>query len=83
MFYSKVVLIYLIPRHSHNIIDRIILWCHNAMKGKTFYIPMAIVEVINQVEGVNVKFIDHCYSQRPCYIGWDQVWKKHFNQFPT
>jgi hypothetical protein len=29
------------------------------MKGKNFYIPMAIVEAVNQVKGVNAKFIDH------------------------
>jgi hypothetical protein len=29
------------------------------MKGKNFYSPMAIVEVVNKVKGVNVSFIDH------------------------
>jgi hypothetical protein len=59
MFYSKVVLIHLIPGHSQNTIDQIVAWCCNAMKGKNFYILMVIVEVVNQVKGVNVKFIDH------------------------
>jgi hypothetical protein len=65
-FYIKVVFIYLIPRHSHNTTDWIITWCHNAMKGKNFYTPMAIIEAINQVKGVNAKFIDHHDSERPC-----------------
>jgi hypothetical protein len=82
-FYTKVVLIYLIPGHSHNIADWIVAWCRNAMKGKNLYIPMAIIEAVNQVKGVNEKFIDHRDSQRPCYIGWDRVLKKHFNQLPT
>jgi hypothetical protein len=69
--YTKIMLIYLIPGHSHNIADRIIAWCHNAMKGKNFYTPMAIIEAINHVKGVNVKVIDHRDSQRPCYVGWD------------
>jgi len=47
MFYTKVVLIDLILGHSHNIADRIVMWCHNAMKGKNFYTLMAIVEAIN------------------------------------
>jgi hypothetical protein len=79
-FYIKVVLIYLIPKHSHNTANRIIMSCCNAMKGKNFYTLMAIVEAVNQVKGVNAKFINHCDSQRPCYIGWDRVLKKHFNQ---
>jgi hypothetical protein len=65
-FYIKVVLIYLIPGHSHNIVDWIVVWCCNAMKGKYFYTLMAIVEAVNQVKGVNTKFIDHCDFQRPC-----------------
>ncbi len=79
MFFIKVVLIYLIPKHSHNTANQIVTWCRNAMKGKNFYTPMAIVEAINQVKGVNAKFIDHRDSCRPCYIGWDRVLKKHFN----
>jgi hypothetical protein len=71
MFYTKVMLIYLIPGHSHNSTDRIVVWCHNAMKGKNFYTPMAIVEAINQVKIINAKFIDHHDSQRPCYVDWD------------
>jgi uncharacterized membrane protein required for colicin V production len=59
MFYIKVVLIYLIPKHSHNIADQIVAWCCNAMKGKNFYTPMAIIKAINQFKGVNVKFINH------------------------
>jgi len=46
-FYTKVMLIYFIPKHSHNTVDRIVAWCRNAMKGKKFYIPMAIVKDVN------------------------------------
>ncbi len=52
LFYSKVVLVYLIPRHSHNTTNRVIVWCHNVMKGKNFYSPMAIVEVVNKARGL-------------------------------
>jgi hypothetical protein len=55
-FYTKVMLIYLIAGHSHNTIDRIVAWCRNAMKGKNFYTPMAIVEAVNQVKGFNAKY---------------------------
>jgi hypothetical protein len=29
------------------------------MKGKNLYYPMAIVEAVNKVKGVNTNFIDH------------------------
>ncbi len=78
LFYSKVVLVYLILGHSHNTADWVIAWCRNAMKGKNFYSPIAIVEAINEVKGVNASFIDHCDAWRPCYVSWDPILKKHF-----
>ncbi|XP_078725585.1 LOW QUALITY PROTEIN: uncharacterized protein LOC144942661 [Lampetra fluviatilis] len=44
---SKVILLYLIPGHSHNQADRVVAWCRNAMKGKNFYTPMDIVQAVN------------------------------------
>ncbi len=70
MFYSKVLLVNLIPRHSHNTADRVIAWCHNATKGKNFYSPMAIVEAINGVKGVDASFTDHRDVRCLCYVGW-------------
>ena len=49
LFYEKVVVIYLIPGHSHNTADRIIAWCRNAMKGKNFFTPMPIVDAVNRL----------------------------------
>ncbi len=49
LLYSKVVLVYMILGHSHNIVDWVIAWCHNVMKGKKFYSPMVIVEAINEL----------------------------------
>jgi hypothetical protein len=83
MSYSKVVLVYLILGHSHNITDQVITWCHNAMKGKKFYSPMAIIEVINEVKGVNASFTDHHDARRPCYAGWGCILKKHFKSMPA
>ncbi len=82
LFYSKVVLVYLIPGHSHNIVDRVIAWCHNVMKGKNFYSPMAIVEAVNEVKGVNASFIDHRDARHSCYVNWGPIFKKHFKSLP-
>ncbi|CAM6027652.1 unnamed protein product [Sphagnum balticum] len=78
LFYLKVVLVYLIPRHSHNTANWVITWCRNVMKGKNFYSPMAIIEAVNEVKGVNTSFIDHRDARRPCYVSWGPILKKHF-----
>jgi hypothetical protein len=75
--------VYLIQGHSHNTADRVIVWCHNAMKGKNFYFLMAIVEAINEVKGVNVSFIDHHDAWRLCYVSWGRIFKKHFKLLPA
>jgi hypothetical protein len=53
------------------------------MKGKNFYFPMAIVEAVNEVKGVNVSFIDHRNVWRPCYVVWGPIFKKHFKSLPA
>jgi hypothetical protein len=78
LLYSKVMLVYLIPGHSHNIADRVITWCRNAMKVKNFYSPMVIVKVINEVKGVNASYIDHPDAWHTCHVGWGPIFKKHF-----
>ncbi|XP_075926550.1 uncharacterized protein LOC116947095 [Petromyzon marinus] len=39
LFYRKVVLVELLPGHSHNEADRVVAWCRNKMKGKNFFTP--------------------------------------------
>nr|XP_032818404.1 uncharacterized protein LOC116947095 [Petromyzon marinus] len=39
LFYRKVVLVELLPGHSHNEADRVVAWCRNKMKGKSFFTP--------------------------------------------
>ena len=82
LFYEKVVCIYLIPGHSHNTADRIVAWCRNAMKGKNFFTPMAIVDAVNEVKGVNATLIDHRDPKRPCYSSWENVIRKNFKKLP-
>ncbi|CAK9217450.1 unnamed protein product [Sphagnum troendelagicum] len=82
MFYSKVMFVYVIPRHSHNTVDQVIAWCHNAMKGKNFYSPMAIIEAINKVKRINVNFIDHHDAWLPRYVSWGPIFNKHFKSLP-
>jgi hypothetical protein len=34
LFYDKVVLLFLIPSHSHNQVDRVVAWCRNKMRAQ-------------------------------------------------
>ena len=78
ILYRKVVLIYLIPGHSHNQADRVVAWCRNVMRSKNFYTPMDIVNI-----AIEIKSIDHCDSHRPFYIGWDTILPKIFKNLPS
>jgi hypothetical protein len=52
------------------------------MKGKNFYSPMSIIEVVNKVKGINVNFIDHHDARCPCYVSWGPIFNKHFKSLP-
>ncbi len=53
------------------------------MKGKNSYSPMAIVEAINKVKGVNMNFVDHRIARCLCYVDWGPILNKHFKLLPT
>ncbi|XP_078732831.1 uncharacterized protein LOC144947479 isoform X1 [Lampetra fluviatilis] len=82
LFYRKVVLLYLMPGHSHNQADRVVTWCRNSMKGKNFYTPLDIVDTVNLINSIEATFIDHQDAQRPFYTGWESLLKKHFKSMP-
>jgi hypothetical protein len=42
VFYKKVVLLYLLPGHSHNAADRVVAWCRRKMKAVNIYSPEQI-----------------------------------------
>ncbi|KAE9146939.1 hypothetical protein PF004_g33001, partial [Phytophthora fragariae] len=76
--YKKVVLCFLLPGHSHNIADRVIAWCRNAMRGSNFYTPSLLVDVINKIKSVNGIFLDHNEPTHPFCIGWETILGKYF-----
>jgi len=83
VFYLKVVLLYLIPGHSHNAADRVVAWCRNKMRGRNYYTPADIVSDVNDINRVGATFVDHRDSRRPCFIGWSALLKKYFKQLPA
>lgn len=58
-------------------------WYRNAMKGKNSYTPMAIVEAISKIKGINTRFIDHRDVRPLCYVGLGPIMKKHFKSLPA
>lgn len=82
LFYKKVVLLFLIPGHSHMIADRVIAWCRAAIRGFNLYTPQEIVQKCNTVNSVEAKFLDHTDSHRPFYCKWDAILNKYFLNLP-
>jgi hypothetical protein len=51
--------------------------------GYDIYSPMAIIEAINEVKGVDVNFINHHDVRCLCYVGWGPIFNKHFKSLPV
>lgn len=51
--YKKIVLLFLIPGHSHNADDRVVAWCRRAMKGHKLYTAECIKTIMYMVKGVS------------------------------
>lgn len=83
LFYSKVVLLYLISGHSHMIADRIVAWIKAAIRGKNIYCPQDLAKECNNVHSVCAEFLDHNSSKRPFFIGWAAILNKYFNDMPA
>ena len=75
-FYEKVLIIYLLPGHSHMIADRVVAWAKKALAVQNLYSPTDILERINTVKGMKAKFIDHELASRASYTGWEKVLNK-------
>ncbi|KAJ1401942.1 hypothetical protein B484DRAFT_314865, partial [Ochromonadaceae sp. CCMP2298] len=49
LFYDKVVLLFLIPGHSHMIADRVVAWVKNKLRGRNVYLPTDIAKLASEV----------------------------------
>lgn len=82
-FYERVLLIFLIPGHSHMVADRIVSWVKRSLNVQNLYAPHQIIDRMNTVKGVKASFIDHRESDRPGYTGWAPLLDKHIKTLPT
>lgn len=65
LLFEKVVLLYLIPGHSHMKADRVVEWCKGVIHGRNIFCPIEIAKTCNEVKGVSAEFLDHRDSKRP------------------
>ena len=82
-FYEKVLIIYLLPGHSHMIADRVVAWAKKSLTVLNLYCPIDIIDQMNTVKGMKAKFINHEVATRPCYTGWEALFNKYLKNLPA
>ena len=81
--YKRVMIIYLIPGHSHMITDHVLAWVKRVLQRKNIYSPVDMVVEMNKVESVSAEFIDHNrFDRRASFTGWDTFLNKYMNKMP-
>ena len=69
LLYEKVVIVFLLPGHSHNAADRVVAHCRNAIRKENLYHPMEIIERWNAVKSIAAEFLNHEDRNSPFYCG--------------
>lgn len=83
LLFEKVVLLYLIPGHSHMKADRVVAWCKGMIRGRNMFCPIEIAKTCDEVKGVSAEFLDHRDSKRPFFVNWDTILDKYFKNLPV
>ncbi|KAE9027210.1 hypothetical protein PR001_g12026 [Phytophthora rubi] len=82
VFYKKVLLLFLLPGHSHNSADRVVGWCKRNLKGKNLYDPGEVVAQMNTTPAIKAEFMDHRTGTGPFFVGWKALLSKYFKSMP-
>ena len=82
ILHERVVSLFLIPGHSHNIADRVVAWNRRKCRGKNVYEPQAMAELCNLTKSVKAEFLDHNDPKRPFFVGWSTLLNKYFKKMP-
>ncbi|OQR86385.1 hypothetical protein ACHHYP_10594 [Achlya hypogyna] len=67
----------------HNVADRAVAHCRNAMRRHNLYHPASIAAVCDEVMGIDAEFLDHNDVECPFFSGWGDVLKRHIEAMPT
>ena len=78
VFYECVVLLYLIPGHSHMIADRVVAWNRGGIRGKNLYHPSQIASLCSETDCVEAGFLDHSNPSIPFFTEWENLLGKYF-----
>lgn len=82
LLFEKVVLLYLIPGHSHMKANRVVAWCKRAIGGLNIYCPIEVAKVCDSVKSVQAEFLDHRDPKRP-FFSWDTILDKYLKFMPV
>jgi len=82
-FYERVLVIYLIPGHSHMLPDRVVSWVKKTLNIRNVYSPEEIIDCMETVRGVAPTFLDHRDPNRAAYTGWAPLLDKYIKNLPA
>ena len=80
--YKKIIILFLIPGHSHQFADKIVSWCRRVMKGKNIWTGPMMRDKLDDVKNVHAKFIDHRDDDRPFFTGWSTYLQTYLGEMP-
>ena len=81
-FPDGVILLFLLPGHSHMAPDRTTSWLRKSVKGHNLYLPNQYVERFNTIKSVEAEFIDHRSANRLMFRNFGAILEGHFVQIP-
>ena len=82
-FYKRVMIIFLIPGHSHMVADRVVAWVKRSLNHKDLYVPNEIKNCMNKVKSVKAEFISHNNDTRPCFTKFSEFLGQHLKKMPS
>ena len=82
-FYERVLVLYLIPGHSHMMADRVVAWVKGAIQHKDLFVPSELVNAINEVKGITADFLSHSDPERECWKEWGKFLGKYLKKMPA
>ena len=81
--YKRVMVIYLIPCHTHMNADCVVAWEKQSLNKKNIYAPAELVEDMDKVKSVSEELIDFRDKHMEIFIGWDTFMDKYLAKMPA
>ena len=78
IFYERIILIYLLPGHSHMAADRVVSWIKKSLGRNNIYVLEQLIEKINSIQRTTVVYV----PDRKIYSGWSELLSKYILPLP-